>query len=205
MGVLSCEGREGEWAVVGAWFVEGATCFRRGWSSGEGVGDGWCCWVEDVGDQVGHDAVQDEVSHVLCEVRVVKGVGREVCWGGVVEVDVGVEEDKDSAVDVVCLLEGWGVNPPCVPGAGRVGLAEDGFPICAVVVDGGGAEGVVEAEVWLRGVWEVAVDGRCPVDGMEEGEDEEVVLEGRVVGAAGVDEALEVDFVAVHVFSITCV
>ena len=161
--------------------------------------------MEDVGDRVGHDTVQDEVAHVLCKVWVVKGVGREVCWGGVVEVDVGVEEDKDSAVDVVCLLEGWGVNPPCVPGAGQVGLAEDGFPVCAVVVDGGGAEGVVEAEVWLWGVWEVAVDRRCPVDCVEEGEDEEVVLERWVVGMAGVDESLKVDFVAVHVFTIVCV
>ena len=63
----------------------------------------------------------------------------------------------------------------------------------------------MEAEVWLWGVWEVAVDRRCPVDCVEEGEDEEVVLEGRVVGAAGVDESLEVDFVAVHVFFIACV
>ena len=63
----------------------------------------------------------------------------------------------------------------------------------------------MEAEVWLWGVWEVTVDGRCPVDCGEEGEDEEVVLEGGVIRAAGVDESLEVDFVAVHVFPIACV
>ena len=68
-----------------------------------------------------------------------------------------------------------------MPGAGRVGLVEDGFPVGAVSVCCGGAEGVVEAEVWLWGVWEVAVDRRCPVDCMEEGEDKEVVLEGWVV------------------------
>ena len=116
MGACSGKGGEGGRAVVGVWLVKGVACFRGGWSSGEGVGDGWCCRVEDVGDQICHNAVEDEVSHVLCKVRVVEGVGREVGGGRVVEVYVCVEEDEDSTVDAVCLLEGWGVNPPCVQG-----------------------------------------------------------------------------------------
>ena len=132
-------------------------------------------------------------------------MGREVGGGGVVEVYVCVEEDEDTAVNVVGLLGGWGVDPPGVPGAGWVRLSEDGLPVGAVSVCCGGTKGVVETEVWLWGVGEVTVNWRCPVNCVEEGEDEEVVLQGWVIWTEGVDEALEMNFIAVHVFTISCV